>query len=137
MPMADDLNKIFADQKLPFLFAGDFNAQSGSPTIEQLSQTCDFHQEAFKNEFTFLEEKKPAFKIDWIASDKSGAWSVKEAYAANKMPNAPPHAVSTHVSTVVPPTPIAGTTSLPEAPGHSQCGETDTSATRTVRQTRF
>lgn len=84
---AKKLNEIAADSKIPYIIAGDLNAEPDSQTINILSEKFEFIPKKLYQ--PTYSSSKPKVKIDWIGTDKSGKWELKESFTADKL-KAPP-----------------------------------------------
>lgn len=84
-----EINRITADEKLPFIIAGDFNAAPGSTVIDLLDQS--FTRSCQQCEFT-IPVINPNKTIDFIAYTPKSKFSVQsttvipERYASDHLP---------------------------------------------------
>ncbi len=84
-----EINRITADENLPFIIAGDFNATPGSTVINLLDQS--FTRSCQQCEFT-IPVIKPNKTIDFIAFTPKSKFSVQsttvipERYASDHLP---------------------------------------------------
>ena len=84
-----EINRITADEKLPLIIAGDFNASPGSTVINLLDQS--FTRSCQQCEFT-IPVIKPNKTIDFIAFTPKSKFSVQsinvipERYASDHLP---------------------------------------------------
>ncbi|MCM8542230.1 MAG: endonuclease/exonuclease/phosphatase family protein [Lentisphaeraceae bacterium] len=84
---AREINRIARQTKMPYIIAGDLNAEPESETIKLLSKTFTFTPKALH--LPTYNSDQPTVKIDWIGSDKSGNWKLKESFTADKLKGAP------------------------------------------------
>ena len=84
---AKAINEILKDSKIPYILAGDLNAEPSSKTIEVLSQKVAFPPK--EKLLPTYNTNNPKATIDWIGTDQSGKWELLKSFTADKLNNAP------------------------------------------------
>jgi len=84
---AKAINEILKETKIPYILAGDLNAEPKSKTIELLSQKVAFLPQ--EKLLPTNNTKNPKITIDWIGTDKSGKWKLQKSFTADQLKDAP------------------------------------------------